>query len=172
MLDLRDLPSSCSIFVDTNVFYYHFMGRSATCTAFLNRIASGEINGYVNTEVLSDLLHKMMLAEAKSRKFINDPSATQLKSLLQQNRSAIASMPDHQVMFEKILAIGLKVLRISKALLIETKDERRMHGLMTNDSLHLGNMNRHRMSIKNIATRDGDFNHVTEITVWTPMDIV
>jgi hypothetical protein len=64
MPDLATLPRAASVFVDTNIFDLHYQGRSATCSAFMARVASGEVTAYVNTHVLSDLLHKLMLAEA------------------------------------------------------------------------------------------------------------
>jgi predicted nucleic acid-binding protein len=67
MPDLASLPAGTSIFVDTNIFSLHFQGRSVTCSAFITRIAQGEIIAYVNTQVLSDLLHKLMLAEQRGQ---------------------------------------------------------------------------------------------------------
>jgi hypothetical protein len=52
------------------------------------------------------------------------------------------------------------------------KMERTTHGLMTGDSLHLGNMNRHRVPLRDIVTHDGDFAHVLSLIVWEPMDVV
>jgi len=63
MPDLATLPFGTSVFVDTIIFDLHFRNKSATCTAFVERIARGEISAFVNTQVLSDLLHKLMLAE-------------------------------------------------------------------------------------------------------------
>ncbi len=40
------------------------------------------------------------------------------------------------------------------------------------DSLHLGNMNRHRPPLRDIVTHDGDFGHVPGLIVWEPMDVV
>ncbi len=172
MADLRDIPSGSFVFVDTNIFTYHFCGKSVTCTTFLQRIADGDITAYVNTEVLSDLLHKMMLAEAFQKNIINRPTAVKLKKHLQQNRTAIERLPNHQQLFEQLMKMGLKVIRITKKMLINTKRERKNHGLMTNDSLHLGSMVYHSIPIQNIATRDGDFFHVSGVSVWEPTDVV
>ena len=46
-------------------------------------------------------------------------------------------------MFLQRYNFTIKVLSINQKMLIETKVERIVHGLMTGDSLHLGNMNRH-----------------------------
>ena len=172
MPDLTILPDGAHVFVDTNIFYFHFQGKSATCTAFFNRIADGEVTAYVNTEVLSDLIHKLMLAEACAKGIIRKQNACALKSYIASDRTCVAYMPDHQSQFEDTLGMGLKVLPVTKKLLVETKLERTTHGLMTNDSLHLGTMIRGAATVSNIATHDGDFIHIPDITVWRPADVI
>lgn len=172
MADLASLPTGTPVFVDTNIFFLYFRGSSATCSAFVERIARGEVAAYVNTQVLSDLLHKLMLAEACAKGLIAKQSASQLKICLSTNRTIAANLNDYQSHFENILGIGLKVLPITSKLLVDTKVERRTHGLMTGDSLHMGNMNHHSTPIQDIVTYDGDFAHIPNINVWEPMDVV
>jgi predicted nucleic acid-binding protein len=170
--DLAALPTGTRVFVDTNIFDLDYRGKSATCSAFITRVARGEVVAYVNTQVLSDLLHKLMLAEAYAKGFVTRRQASALKTRLQANRALAAGLTDYQTQFENTLAIGLRVLRISRGLLIETKVERATHGLMTGDSLHLGNMNRHATPLRDILTYDSDFVHIPDLTVWEPMDVI
>lgn len=172
MPDLAALPAGTRVFVDTNIFDLHYRGKSATCSAFINRVAHGEVVAYVNTQVLSDLLHKLMLAEAYAKRFITRRQASALKARLQANRALAAELTDYQTQFENTLAIGLSVLQISRKILVETKIERTAHGLMTGDSLHLGNMNRHSTPLQDIVTHDSDFAHIPGLTVWEPLDVI
>lgn len=172
MADLIALPSGKRVFVDTIIFSLHFGGRSATCSAFITRISRGDIVAYVNAQVLSDLIHKLMLAEACAKGLINNRKASELKRLLENDRSVAASLVDYQTQFESIINIGLRVLPITRRLLIETKEERRNHGLMTSDSLHLGNMNRLQNPILDIVTYDDDFSHIPNLNSWEPLDVV
>lgn len=172
MPDLATLPSGTSVFVDTIILDLHFRNRSATCTAFVERIARGEISAFVNTQVLSDLLHKLMLAEAQLKGLIPHRSAKELRDKLTTDRTIMGNLTDYQVQFENTLAIGIRVLSVTGKLLRESKKERVTHGLMVGDSLHLCNMNRCAAPICNIVTNDGDFNHITNIVVWEPMDVV
>ncbi|MBI4639521.1 MAG: hypothetical protein HY731_02440 [Candidatus Tectomicrobia bacterium] len=172
MPDLAALPPNARVFVDTNIFDLHYRERSASCSAFIDRVAQGEIVAYVNTQVLSDLLHKLMLAEAYAKGYITRLSAIHLKRWLKANRALAVNLTDYQTQFERTLGIGLKVLRISTRILIETRTERVNHGLMTGDSLHLGTMNRHSVLLRDIVTHDGDFTHVPGLTVWEPMDVI
>ena len=169
--DLRLIPNDSRVFVDTNIFHYHFRGKSVTCTAFMTRIANDEVSAFVNTQVLSDLLHKLMLAEAASKGLCKF-GATHLKQWLAKNRTLAPNLTEYQTAFENTLALGLKVMRISKKTLVETKTERATQGLMTGDSLHLGNMNRHTPPLLDIATYDGDFAHIAALNVWKPMDVI
>lgn len=170
--DLAALPSGTRVFVDTNIFDLHFRGKSATCTALMSRIATGDVEAYVNTQILSDLLHKMMMAEAEKKGYITKRNASKLKYKLSIDRTINSQLIDYQTNFENLLAIGIKVLRISRKTLVETKLERSNYGLMTGDSLHLGTMNRHTIRLDNIVTQDGDFEHIPGLIVWKPNDVI
>jgi predicted nucleic acid-binding protein len=172
MPDLAALPAGSQVFVDTNIFDLHFRGSSATCSVFIDRIARGEITAYANTQILSDLMHKLMLAEAYQKGLINTRSAAKLKGRLAVNRASASDLTDCQEQFENTLRIGLRVLPITPRLLVDTKVERYNHGLMTGDSSHLGNMNRHSAPIRDIVTYDGDFTHIPSLNVWQPTDVV
>lgn len=179
MPDLALLPVGASVFVDTNIFDLHFQGRSLARTNFFSRVLNGEIDAYVNTQVLSDLLHKLMTAEAFVKGCTRGRSASKLKDYLKVERLKGNPTPlgDYQIQFEDALAMGLKVLPISEKLLVETKFERTSYYLMTGDSLHLGCMNRRilkrrKAPLCDIVTDDGDFASITGITVWEPQDVI
>jgi len=98
--------------------------------------------------------------------------ANELRDRLTADRTIMGNLTEYQVQFENTLAIGIKVLSVTGKLLRESKKERVTHGLMVGDSLHLCNMNRCAAHICDIVTHDGDFNHVADIVVWEPMDVV
>lgn len=172
MPDLALLPDHSIVFVDTNIFDLHFRSKSVTCTSFIRRIARNEITAFVNTQVLSDLLHKLMLAEAQMKGYIQGMKATQLKSWLNSNRSLASNLTEYQNHFENTLSMGIKVLSITGKRLKESKSERASYGLLVGDSIHLHCMNCCPSHISNIATYDGDFEHIPNVIVWKPTDIV
>lgn len=176
MPDLAMLPGGTSVFVDTNILHFHLQAKSSSCTFFLKRIANGEVEAYVNTQVLSDLLHKLMVAEAIRKHCTKSSNPQELKKYLNANRGKPLALTDYQAEFETILAIGLHVLPISQKLLVETRKERQEYCLMTGDSLHVGTMNRRTLNkrkapLHNIVTHDADFALVPGITVWMPSDV-
>src|SRR5438128_9457751 len=171
MPDLAMLPGGMSVFVDTNIFHFHFQNKSPSCTAFLNRIAVGDDIAFVNTQVLSDLLHKLMLAEGCQKQCTRKPSAFELKQYFKGNRNVANPLKDYQTQFENIIAIGLHILPINEHLLVDTKVERQQYYLMTGDSLHLGTMNRRKAPLQDIVTYDADFDLIPGLTVWKPSDV-
>ena len=48
-MTLADLRDGDSVFIDANIFIYHFGGQSAECRAFLERCARRELLGYTST---------------------------------------------------------------------------------------------------------------------------
>jgi len=171
MPDLAYLPGGTSVFVDTNIFHYHFQGLSVTCTAFIDRVANHEIEAYVNTQVLSDLLHKLMMSEAIRKNCMKKGSNPQaLKKYLKGIRGQPNPLGDCEIQFASVLAFGVQVLPINEKLFLDTKNDRQHYYLMTGDSLHLGTMNRRNVPLQDIVTKDADFALIPGITAWMPMD--
>lgn len=51
-MTLVDLRDGVHVFIDANIFIYHFGGRSLECKALLERCARRELFGYTSTPVL------------------------------------------------------------------------------------------------------------------------
>jgi predicted nucleic acid-binding protein len=64
-----DVPDGSDVFVDANIFVYHFSGPTEytdSSTAFLQRIEEGKVSGSTSTLVLAETLHRLMIIEAAS----------------------------------------------------------------------------------------------------------
>ncbi len=176
MPDLDDLPEGSRVFVDTNIFDYALSAKSRSCASFIERVALREVRAYVNTQVLSDLVHKLMIKEAFVKGFIPSPSAVKLKECFKRDRTKALALVKYQEQFEELLTIGLQVLPVTRQLLVETKLERSKYALLTGDSIHIGSMktcqvNRRSAPLYDIVTNDEDFALITGMTVWKPNDI-
>jgi predicted nucleic acid-binding protein len=68
-----------------------------------------------------------------------------------------------------IFGLNILVLTSDEAQLHQAQTIRARHGLLTNDSLIVAAMEE--FGIRNLATRDNDFDHVSELTVYKPTDI-
>lgn len=177
MPDLNDLPTGTRVFVDTNIFDYAFDTRSLSCASFLTRVALREVKAYVNTQVLSDVIHKLMLKEAYQKGFISTLSGgvPKLKECFKRDPTKATQLVEYQQQFEAWLSL-MHVVPITKKLLIETKVDRANYALLTGDSIHIGTMNRCRENrrdapLYDIVTNDDDFALIASVTVWKPQDI-
>ena len=64
---LAEIPDGAVVFIDANVFIYHFSGPgplSPACSAFLQRVEDGVLRGLTSTVVLIEVLHRLMILEA------------------------------------------------------------------------------------------------------------
>ena len=65
-----DIPADAALFIDANTLVYHFTPNPAlgpACRQFLDRIARGELTGFVSTHTVTDMAHRLMTLEAASR---------------------------------------------------------------------------------------------------------
>lgn len=64
---LSDIEDGCNIFIDANIFVYHFSKKSrfnAASTNFLARVEKKEIVGVTSATVVLEATHRMMIMEA------------------------------------------------------------------------------------------------------------
>jgi len=66
---LADLTEGI-VFVDTSILIYAFTEThySKTCEDFLGRAKYGIVKGYINSTVLDEFFHKLLIFEVISRK--------------------------------------------------------------------------------------------------------
>ena len=64
---LTELPAGTEVLLDANVLIYALTKRSPECSALLRRCAVQEVFGFTTVEVVNDVCHRLMLAEAMGR---------------------------------------------------------------------------------------------------------
>lgn len=64
--DLATLPSGARIFIDANIFIYHFTQAPLTSayTAFLQRVEAGDLHGITSIVAFAEVAHRLMILEA------------------------------------------------------------------------------------------------------------
>jgi predicted nucleic acid-binding protein len=60
---LPNIKSGKKIFVDPNIFVYHFLGVNDSATDFIQRCEQREIIAYTSSIVIAEVLHRLMIAE-------------------------------------------------------------------------------------------------------------
>lgn len=163
--DLGSIPAGTDLFIDANIFVYAFTQSSRQCITLLERCAREEIFGITSLDVVNDVTHRLMLAEALAKGIINKQNAQKLK----ERRAAIRSLTDYWSYTSRVLVLNILLLESEESYLPKAHALRTQLGLMTKDSVLLATLNDY--SITNLATRDEDFLAASHIAVYAPTDL-
>jgi len=161
-----NLKKGDSIFIDANIFIYNFGAQSAECKELLLRCAKGDLTGYTLTSVLSEVLHRLMIAEAIEKGHITDKNP--LKKL-RENPEIIKKLTTHIQNVEKIGEMNINVVSLTHELIKKSAKIRQSEGLLTNDSIVVAAIKD--LGLSNLVTNDSDFDHIKWLYVYKPADL-
>lgn len=161
--EILQLTQFDSIFVDSNILIYHLTGDplyGEKCRDFIGRVETGDLDGYISSIVISDTLFIYIKAWLLKEKHINPK---EILSYLKKNPEVIRnidlSKPLELFDLFYTLPITSKVIRNSFRYLTS-------YSLLPDDALNLATMLS--FGLRNLATRDTDFDRVDRIQVWRP----
>jgi predicted nucleic acid-binding protein len=161
-----DLPDGSACFIDANIVYYHFVEVqpfSNACTALLKRVASGQVVGYASAHVISEALHKIMLAEAAAKFGLNRAG---LVNWLQRHQDRIGELSEFRLAAHEFAEMGISLLPMDITLFDEAAAQSAQYGLLTNDALVVALVQRH--GLVNLVTNDDDFDRLSGLSIWKP----
>lgn len=164
-MSLKDIPQGADIFIDANIFIYHFTGNSAECSDVLARCETGEFNGVTSATVVAEVMHRLMLAEASLKKLAKAP---QILKKLSERPKIVCRLADYFIAVQAIFEMGIKVYPLTPELILNSQAIRSRYGLMVNDSLIAATMREE--GIEALATNDVGFSRVEWIKVYRPGD--
>jgi len=159
---LDEIPAGTRVFVDSNIFIYHFLGVSESCTIFLSRAESQDIIAYTSTIVLAEVLHRLMIAEVVGRYNLKPKDALAFL----KKAETIPSLEKAESALKEIPRFNIKFFHLPEEAIFQSIELRRKYSLLTNDSLNLHSMLSNYLS--DIATNDSDFERAGDIRVWKP----
>jgi predicted nucleic acid-binding protein len=164
---LTDLLGGEAVFVDANIFIYHFrpdpiLGPS--CSQLLQRIENGEVLGFTSAHVLSETAHRLMTDEAMQR-FGWPPVA--IARRLRKRHARITNLSRHRQAIDDLSMIGLHVLPITGPQVSLAADRSCQHGLLSSDALVVVVMQQH--GLTHLASHDADFDRVPGIIRYAPV---
>ena len=162
---LPNLPRGADVFLDANIFIYAVAAKSTDCHELLLRCAREEIFGITTLEVINEVTHRLMLSEAIAAGVVTRANAAALKGKWRE----VARLTQYWAQTARIFGFNILILRSDELRLHRAQTIRSRHGLLTNDSLILAAMDEY--GIGCLASRDGDFDHVSNVTVYKPTDI-
>jgi predicted nucleic acid-binding protein len=181
-LSLSQAGAGAAVFIDANIFLYHFLGRSEECSRFLERCASGEVRGATGAHVLAEVLHRSMIFEARANKAVGlgagkgkgkdvgeGGGARSTVGILRASPAAVRKLTDHHATAAAIIDMGIVVFPLTAEIVRASQWGRSRNGLMVNDSLVVATMRAHGLTA--LATADKDFGEVEGIEIFGPADV-
>lgn len=115
--------------------------------------------------MVNEVTHRMMLAEALGSGVIRRDSVRDLRGKWRE----IAKLTEYWKQTASIFGLNILVLPSEESRLHRAQIIRSRHGLLTNDSLIVPAMEE--FGIDSLATRDNDFDHISELIVYKPADV-
>ena len=163
---LGDLTAEQTLFIDANIFIYHFTGLSQQCSDFLARCERGDLWGVTGTHVLLEVLHRLMMVEAVNKGLVTPGNVAKK---LRGKPDVVEQLIDYQIQTEAILEMGIDIIGLTLEHLKASLRYRRRASLLVNDSLTAAAMEAEEIS--NLATADLNFARVEAIKVYSPQDL-
>jgi len=160
-----------AIFLDSNIFIDHGAGTltyGKSCEEFLERVESKDLMAVTTTAVMEEVGYILCLLEGARILEIGKLGIVRKKLKEDTKLAALCYGSVHEYM-NYLLFLSERGLNIHK---VEVKDVVMAtivggeYSLLFRDALHLSIMKR--LKIRNIATRDSDFERVRDIKVWCP----
>ncbi len=154
------------VFIDANIFIYHFTGVSDQCSDFLNRCEQKDLIGITSTNVLLEVLHRLMMIEVVKKKLIDPPN---IVKKLQKKPVLVKQLSDYYFNAQKIYDMGIAVKPISYDTFVKGHFYRGKYGLLVNDSIIAASAQQEGINI--LATNDDAFLKLDEFKIYQPYDV-
>ena len=165
-MKLEEIEAGQSVFIDANIFIYHFTGMSVECKEFLKACTVKKFNAFTSLTVLAEVCHRLMAIEAVK---LGLTQSKQPASYLQRNPAAVRKLSEYYEQMTNILGWGIGIVNAGENFIIKSQIYRHRFGLLTNDSLIPAHMEE--AGTSNLASADKIFNAIGHITLYSPSDI-
>ena len=163
---LADLLVGESVFLDANIWIYHF-GPHATlgapCSQLVQRIENQQLHGFTSTHVLAEVAHQLMIVEASA---LPGWAPAKVRQRLRQQPGALQNLTRFRTAVEAVLQSSVQVLTVAPGLLAAAAALSQEHGLLTNDALTVAVMQAN--ALTKLASHDADFDRVPGLTRYAP----
>ncbi len=165
-MKLTELKDGQAVFIDANIFIYHFAGASFECKEFLNQCLNKRISAFTSNSVLAETCHRLMAIEALKLKI-----AKPLRPLasLQENPALVKKLSEYYTQITNILSWGIQIIPSPQNLFIHSQIYRQRFGLLTNDSLIPVYMET--AGIDKLASADKIFSVIPHLKLYSPADL-
>lgn len=165
-MEFNGIPPRSTVFIDANIFIYHFTGTSEECSSFLRKCETGELKGITATNVLAEVLHRLMMIEAVQKGLVTPGNVA---AKLKGRPDIVKALSQSYVNTLRIPEMGIEVWPLTVDAIRESQKARSRIGFMPNDSFIMAIMEE--AGVKNLVTHDRDFKRVKAIKTFFPHDV-
>jgi predicted nucleic acid-binding protein len=165
-MTFADLLAGDAVFLDANVFIFHFGPDPAlgpACAQLIQRIENQEVRGFTTTHVLGEVAHRLMVFEAST---VAGWVPGKVRQRLKQQPGVLQSLSRFRTAVETVLQSRVQVWTLAPSLLANAVVLSQQQGLLINDALTVAIMQANGLS--KIATEDADFDRVPGLTRYAP----
>jgi len=166
-LFLNETTLNTKIFIDANIFVYHFSAGSIfnkSCTDFLAEVEAKKFQGFTSTAIVQEAIHRLMMVEASS---VLDTEVKNLPKYLKLHPDVVKELKKHLIVPGKISSLNIEIVQITPKLIEESQELKTEYGFLTNDALSLKIMKD--LNIIAIASNDLDFRRVDWLNLFLPV---
>lgn len=165
-MTLTEIVAGTTVFIDANIFIYHFAGRSEDCTSFLARVEKGELQGLTGPTSILEVAYRLMMLEAIEHgiSMTSNPA-----SRLSRQPQLVRRLSKYYFSLLAIPRFGVEVLPLPQDFVIGSQEFRQSYGLLVNDSLVP--MHMRQAGVSALASGDEGFDKIPGIKRFHPSDV-
>lgn len=160
------IPVDAAVLIDANIILYALRGKSEQCRSLIRRCAGGEVNGIITSQVLAEITHWLMLAEACEFGWAGGSNPARR---LAEKPERIKVLKRYEQAVTGILATGIRLEPVEKTDFFLMLKVQRESGLLTNDALLIACAER--LRVQAVASADKHLEGVPGIVLYSPDDI-
>lgn len=154
------------MFIDANIFVYHFTGVSSQCTWLLERCEHGDVLGFTTAHIVLEVAHRLMMLEAVTKGLV---TAGKVAKKLKERPEVVRQLRQYADHAFKIEEMGITVIPVTLELWRESTAYQKRYGLLTNDALLVSACRSY--GYVNLASDDNAFAVVDEVRLFQPGDL-
>ena len=164
---LADIPQGTSCFVDANILLYALTNHpayGAACAEFLKRVENQEVVALTSTNVLGDVVHRLMTIEACDR--FGWPQQG-IANRLRRHPNEVRALTGARQKLHDIQAARVAFLRVDSQHVFTAADLTQQTGLLYGDALIVAMMRD--QGLTQLASTDPDFDGIQGLTRYAPL---
>jgi len=165
-MNLDALQKGSDVIIDANIFIYAMRQQSQQCKRLLLRCANNEVNGVLPAYVLAEIMHKLMISEARDNDWIHGSNPAKQ---LSEKPDIVKKLFRYENLIKDLLAINLNIVSLEQGDFLTAMRIQRETGLLTNDALLVAIAER--LRIEAIASADKGFEKVRGKILYVPEDV-